>query len=1037
MTTKTILRFLFLWMLTTTMYAQVSKEIIASLKFRNIGPGFMTGRISDIEKDPNDASTWYVAVSSGNVWKTINNGTTWNPIFENYGSFSTGCITIDPTDSQIIWLGTGENQSQRSASWGDGVYKSIDGGKSWKNMGLPNSQHIGKILIDPRDHNTVYVASQGPLWSNGGNRGLYKTTDGGETWNAILQISKYTGITDISFDPNNPDIIYAASYQRRRHVGILVAGGDESRIYKSSDAGKTWKKLSRGLPSGNLGRIAIAVSPQKNNVVYALISGATKDDGGFYRSENSGETWNMQSNYSVVDPQYYGELYASPHAFDHVYAVDVIIHHSKDGGKSFKRLNNRNRHTDNHEIVFDVNDPNYLMVGGDGGIYESWDTGATWKYHNNLPITQFYRVGIDNAKPFYNVYGGTQDNATVFAPSQTTTVHGITNKDWKITIGGDGFQSRVDPDDTNIVYSQYQYAGIVRYDKRTGQKTDIQPQPNHGDTALRWHWDSPLVLSAHHSKTLYYAAQRLFKSTDRGDSWQPISTDLSRGENRNKRAVMGKIWPPEAVYKNVFTSPYGTIVSLSESPLKKGLIVVGTDDGLIQITENEGESWNRIDHIKGIPQKAYVADVFASSHNSNTIYAVFNNHKEGDFSPYFVKSTDLGKTWKVITNGIKPIHAGWSLVEDHVSPNLLFAATEFGVYSSLNQGEEWQQMKNGLPTIAVRDLEIQKRENDLVVASFGRGMYILDDYTVLREATSINKTETKIFTIKKALQFFKRRDIGWSRKGSFGDAMYSANNPKYGAKIRFYLGKSYSNTKQQRLHNSNSSTYPTTEELTKEDFEKNTTIKLKITKGNKTFALLNVSNRKGYQEVNWNLSTKIFSENGKKSREIAFVPDGVYNAQLIVEHNGILENLGEQKSFTVETLSLSPEKSTANRFEFYSNAAELSIKADALNSSINDALKTIDIKKKQFIMANRGEKLKKMEENRLRLLKLQYALAGNETLKKHSEYQLPGVRDRISRVLGNQWESFQVTQTHKDNLILATKELNQLQITIKEIIAQL
>ncbi|MEO0339264.1 MAG: glycosyl hydrolase, partial [Bacteroidota bacterium] len=610
-------------------YAQPAQDIISSIPFRSIGPAYMTGRIADIEKDPTNPSTWYVAVASGNVWKTENNGSSWKPIFDRYGSFSTGCLAVDPVNPQVVWLGTGENQSQRSVSWGDGVYKSLDGGESWKNMGLSQSEHIGKILIDPRNTDVVYVAAQGPLWKAGGERGVYKTSDGGQSWEQVLEISENTGVADLVFDPKNPDILYAASYQRRRHVGILVAGGEESRIFKSTDGGQTWKKLSRGLPSGDLGRIAIAVSPQQSNVLYAMIAGSDDSQSGFYRSEDYGESWSKKNDYVIVDPQYYGEIFADPHQFDKVYVVDVIIRYTEDGGANFNRLNTRFKHVDNHDIVFDPKDPDYLMVGCDGGVYESWDRGDHWTYHSNLPITQFYRVGLDNDFPFYNIYGGTQDNSTLYGPSRTTSRHGITNADWKLALGGDGFQARIDPEDPNIVYCESQYAGIVRYDKRTGTRIDIQPQPAPGDEALRWHWDAPLLISPHNSKRLYFAAQKVFRSDNRGDSWTTLGGDLSRGEDRNQRMVMGKRWSPEAVWKNVFTSPYGTIVSMTESPLQEGLLIIGTDDGLIQISENAGENWRKIDKIPGVPAKAYVADVFASNHNVQHIYAVFNNHKEG------------------------------------------------------------------------------------------------------------------------------------------------------------------------------------------------------------------------------------------------------------------------------------------------------------------------------------------------------------------------------------------------------------------------
>ena len=451
----------------------------------------MTGRISDIVKDPANPSTWYVATASSNVWKTTNNGTTWHPIFERYTSYSTGCIAIDPHNPNVIWLGTGENQSQRSVGWGDGIYKSEDGGTSWTNMGLKESEHIGKIHVDPRNPDIIIVAAQGPLWKEGGERGIFRSEDGGKSWTQTLNISPNTGAADLAVDPDNPDIMYASTYQRRRHVGILVAGGPESRIYKSDDNGKSWSKLEKGLPSGDLGRIALAVSPQKSNVVYAHISGVDQSNG-FYKSTDYGMTWKKTSDYAIVDPQYYGEIYCDPHRFDHVYVMDVFIHYTPDGGKNFQRLNSRFKHVDNHSLVFDPHDEDYLMVGCDGGIYESWDRGDSWKFHDNLPIVQFYRVGLDNDFPFYNVYGGTQDNSTLFGPSRTISRQGITNSDWTLALGGDGFQARVDPEDPNTVYCQYQYAGIVRYDRKSGQRTELQPQVGKEDDPLRWHLGQPV-----------------------------------------------------------------------------------------------------------------------------------------------------------------------------------------------------------------------------------------------------------------------------------------------------------------------------------------------------------------------------------------------------------------------------------------------------------------------------------------------------------------------------------------------------------------
>jgi photosystem II stability/assembly factor-like uncharacterized protein len=556
-------------------------ETFSGLKLRNIGPAQRSGRISDIAKDPSDPSTWYVAVASGNVWKTVNNGTTWTPIFDDYGSYSIGCITVDRVNTKTLWLGTGENNSQRSVGYGDGIYKSTDGGSSWENVGLEQSEHIGKIIVDPRNSDVVYVAAQGPLWAEGGERGLYKTEDGGKSWKLALFVSDNTGVSDITLDPRNPDILYATSYQRRRHVWTLVAGGPESSIYKSVDGGQSWKKIVKGLPSVDLGRIGIALSPQNPDVIYATVPAAW-DESGFYRSSDGGENWVRMSDYITVDPQYYQEIFPDPHRFDRVYSMDVMLQVTEDGGETWQQVNSRFKHVDNHALLFDPNDPEYLMVGCDGGIYETWDRAKTWRYVANLPVTQFYRVGVDRALPFYNVYGGTQDNASTGGPSRTTTVHGIRNSDWFVTVGGDGYQTRVDPTNPNIVYSQFQYGGLVRYDRKSGERIDIQPQPDNDDPPLVWNWDTPLIISPHSSTRLYFGANILFRSDDRGDSWQPVSPNLTRKIDRNRLEVMGTVWSVESVWKNVWTSFYGNLVALDESRLKEGLICTGSDDGLIR-----------------------------------------------------------------------------------------------------------------------------------------------------------------------------------------------------------------------------------------------------------------------------------------------------------------------------------------------------------------------------------------------------------------------------------------------------------------------
>jgi len=617
---------------------KINSSLVSGLKFRGIGPALMSGRITEIAIDPVVRSTWYLAVASGGVWKTENAGTTWKPIFDSKPSYSIGTVAIDPNNRFTVWVGTGENNSQRSVAYGDGVYKSIDGGRSFKKMGLDSSEHIARILIDPRDSDVVYVAAQGPLWREGGDRGLFKTSDGGETWSLVLDIDEHTGVTDVVMDPRNPDVLYAASYQRRRHVWTLIDGGPESGIHKSTDGGATWRKINKGLPGGDRGRIGLAISPINPDVLYAIVE--PRGRGGFYRSDNQGENWTKQGPYVSGSPQYYQEIYADPHVFDRIYSLDTYMMVSEDGGKTFNRLGEQNKHVDNHAIAFDPDDANHLIIGSDGGLYETWDRGKNYRYFANLPITQFYKVAVSNDEPFYYVYGGTQDNATQGGPSQTTNVHGIRNSDWFITVGGDGFDPAVDPVEPNIVYSQWQYGGLVRYDRSTGERIDIKPRSAKGGPALRWNWDSALLISPHNHKRIYFSSQILFRSDDYGDTWQAISPDLTRNMDRNRLEIMGRVWGVDAVAKNNSTSLYGTIVSLSESSLQSNLLYVGTDDGLIQVSEDGGSNWRRIDKFRGVPDMTYVNDVEASLHDANTVFAVFNNHKMGDFNPYVLKSTN-------------------------------------------------------------------------------------------------------------------------------------------------------------------------------------------------------------------------------------------------------------------------------------------------------------------------------------------------------------------------------------------------------------
>ena len=539
---------------------------LTGLKLRSIGPAMISGRIVDLAVDPANAAHYFIAAASGGVWKTLNNGTTWTPIFDNEGSYSIGALALDPKNPAVLWVGTGEANSQRSVSYGDGIYRTEDAGRTWRNLGLKTSEHIARIAIDPRDSRTVYVAAQGPLWSAGGDRGLFKTTDAGRTWNKVLSVSENTGVTDVAIDPRNPDTLIAASYQRRRHTWTLIDGGPESAIYRSTDAGATWSKVTSGLPAEDLGRITFAPSPKDSSLVYASVEAANKKSG-IFRSNDFGASWELRSPIEFAG-MYFGRLYADPHAADRVYFMNVRMTVSDDGAKTFRPLGEKFKHSDNHVIYVDPRDAAHYIVGCDGGVYESYDRAANWAFKSNLPLGQFYDVAVDNQAPFYYVYGGTQDNSSVGGPARTRNSSGITNADWFVTQGGDGFHSRVDPEDPNTVYAELQYGVLTRFDRRTGERQGIQPQPGPDEEPNRWNWDSPLLISPHNHTRIYFAAQKLFRSDDRGSSWRAISPDLTQKVDRNTLPVMGRVWGPDAVAKNTSTAFYSNISSLSESPKK-------------------------------------------------------------------------------------------------------------------------------------------------------------------------------------------------------------------------------------------------------------------------------------------------------------------------------------------------------------------------------------------------------------------------------------------------------------------------------------
>ena len=899
---------------------KLSAGTFAGLGLRPLGPAIASGRIIDLAVHPERKKEYYVAVASGGVWKTENSGTTWTPLFDSEGSYSVGCITLDPNDPKVVWVGTGENNSQRSVGYGDGVYKSVDGGKSWKNVGLPESEHIGMIVVDPRDSDTVYVAAQGPLWRSGGDRGLYKTTDGGETWERILHVSDDTGVSEVLMDPRDPDVLYASAYQRRRRVWTLINGGPEAGLYKSTDAGVTWNQLQGGLPSGQVGRIGLALSPVDPDVLYAIVE-ALEDAQGVYRSTDGGGTWEKRSSYVSNSPQYYQELIPDPKNVDRVYSMDTWMMVTEDGGKSFQRVGQTYKHVDDHALWIDPEDTDYLLSGCDGGVYESFDRGATWAFKANLPITQFYKITVDDALPFYNVYGGTQDNNTLGGPARTPTNHGITNREWYVTVGGDGFQPAVDPTNPDIVYSQWQYGGLVRYDKSSGEIVDIKPQAAPGEDPLRWNWDSALLLSPHSPTRLYYATQRVFRSDDRGDSWTPVSDDLTRALDRNQLPVMGKVWSVDTVAKNRSTSPYGNIVAMSESPLVEGLLYAGTDDGIFQVRE-PGQEWRRLDvnELDAGPDLGYLGEVFASRHQADTVYMAVNQHKNADFKPYLLKSTDRGRTWTSLSEGLPERGSVYAIEQDTVDPQLLFAGTEFGVFFSPDDGGTWVELQGGgFPTIAVRDLAFQAREGDLVVGTFGRGFWVLDDVAPLRgvEEEAL-ESETMLFPVRRAWMYMESSPLSLPGKSMQGDAFYTAPNPPFGAVFTYYLPESLETRKERRLaaeketeEEGGTLAYPSWDELRLEDREADPAMVLTVTdEAGQVVRRLTGPVSAGFHRVAWDLRYPAANpvELTAAPRSVwDFVPQGPmaapgsYRVSLARWQDGELTSVAEPQSFVAET----------------------------------------------------------------------------------------------------------------------------------------
>jgi photosystem II stability/assembly factor-like uncharacterized protein len=900
-------------------------DLFAGFELRGIGPALMSGRIAHLELHPDDPNTWYVAVGSGGVWKTVNAGTTWTPLFDEQVSYSIGTIKLDPQNPNVVWVGTGEDVGGRHVGYGDGIYRSADGGQNWEHRGLENSQHISRIIIHPDDSNTIFVAVQGPLWTPGGDRGFFRSTDGGETWTKTLGDDEFTGVTDIAMDPRAPDVVYAATWQHHRTVAAYMGGGPKTRIHRSDDGGLTWQELGQneagGLPQGNLGKIGLALSPHDPDTIYAAIE-LDRRKGGLYRSTDRGESWEKRSETvsGGTGPHYYQELYASPHHPGRLYLMSNTSQISYDGGATFELMSNENKHGDDHAIAFRADDPDYLMFGSDGGIYETFDHTETWRFVANLPVTQFYKVALDDDEPFYNIYGGTQDNNSQGGPSRTDNLHGIRNSDWFITLFGDGHDQATEPGNPDIVYSEWQQGNLVRYDRKTGEIVYIKPQSGPGEPPERFNWDAPILISPHSPTRIYHASQRVWRSDDRGDSWTAVSGDLSRDEDRLLLPIMGRQQSWDAPWDMYAMSQFNTITSLAESPVQEGFLWAGTDDGLIHASTDGGQNWTRIDvsSLPGVPDRAFVNDIKADLFDAGTVYVALDHHKSGDFAPYLLKSTDGGRSWKSIAGDLPERHLVWRVVQDHVNPQLLFAGTEFGIFFTADGGESWHQLRSGVPTISFRDLEIQRRENDLVGASFGRGFFVLDDYSPLREITpELLEQDAALFGARRAWWYVEDRPLGSRPKAAQGDAFFTAPNPPFGAVFTYYLREELLTREALRqqaeeplIADGEDTPFPGWDVVREEQKEHDPAIILTIrdADGQVVRRIEDGSTGQGFHRIAWDLRYPATQAIGVKGSWFAPVvqgimaPPGEYTAELARRVDGVVEELAGPVSFELTRL---------------------------------------------------------------------------------------------------------------------------------------
>jgi photosystem II stability/assembly factor-like uncharacterized protein len=766
----------------------LAAEAASGLEFREIGPAVMGGRVADLAVVEDDPRIFYVGLAAGGVWKTLNNGQTWDPIFDDQPTASIGDVTLAPSNPNIVWVGTGEPQNRQSSPWGMGVFKSMDAGRTWAHMGLEDTKHISRIQVHHRNPDIAYVGAVGHLWGPNEDRGVFRTTDGGDTWEKVLYIDENTGIIDLVMDHNDPETLFAATYQRQRTGFGFASGGGGSGIWRTTDGGDNWTRLETGLPEGELGRIGLDVYRRDGNLVYAVVQ--AHEGSGVYRSSDRGETWEMMSDRNPR-PMYFSLIRIDPNNPERIYLGGVQFSASDDGGRTWWEGNaTENIHSDHHAFWIDPNDSNYLLDGNDGGVAISRDGSKTWRAYTNMAIGQFYEIGVDMGDP-YRVCGGLQDNGNWCAPHRTQINWGVRNREWIHVWFGDGFYTQPDPTDANIMYSESQGGNIGRIDVRTLESQSIRPVPRPTGTEdpdaepreYRFNWNSPIVISSHDPATIYIGGNHLMRSSDRGSTWEEASPDLTRTIDRDELPIMGMMTNDETLSRNDGISSYGNITAAAESRHSADVLYVGTDDGNLQVTTDGGATWtNVVDRLPGMPERTYVSRIEPSRAVAGRVYVTFDGHRNDDYAPYAYVSEDDGGSWRRITNGLPD---GWSVNVIREHPNnadLLFLGNEVGLWVSIDRGESWGRFDGNLPTVAVDDIVIHPRENDLVVGTHGRSMWILDDITPLEEMTTeVLAADTHLFGSRRATMW--SLGMGWP----FQPAVFVADNPAEGVMLRYYL----------------------------------------------------------------------------------------------------------------------------------------------------------------------------------------------------------------------------------------------------------